>query len=55
VEFRSRQRQQIGKQGCVLIRLAGGGEQGLELLQSASGRVVGREPHRPAELMDEWI
>ena len=53
VALRSRQRQQIGEERHILVRRRGAGQQGLELLQLGRGRIVAREPGRPAELVDE--
>ena len=49
----ARQRQQIGEECHILVGRRGAGQQGLELLQPGSGRVVAREPRCPAELVDE--
>src|ERR1700720_4229832 len=55
IMLRSRQRQQVGEQCHVLIRWCGAGQQGVELLQPRSRRIVAREPGCPGELVDERI
>src|SRR6516162_5539372 len=53
VALRGRQRQQVGKKCHILVGWRGAGEQGVEFLQLDGWWIIGCEPRRSTEVVNE--